>query len=41
MNIMKSSRRSGCPLFPALDGRCNLRQEDFSGDIFMEICGVA
>jgi segregation and condensation protein A len=25
-------------LFLALDGRCNLRQEEFFGDIFVQIC---
>jgi segregation and condensation protein A len=28
-------------LFLALDGRCNLRQEEFFGDIFVQICRVA
>jgi segregation and condensation protein A len=28
-------------LFLALDGRCNLRQEEFFGDIFVRICRVA
>jgi len=27
-------------LFLALDGRCNLRQEEFFGDIFVQICRV-
>jgi len=28
-------------LFLALDGRCNLRQEEFYGDIFVQICRAA
>ena len=28
-------------LFLALDGRCNLRQEEFFGDIFVQICRAA
>jgi len=27
-------------LFLALDGRCTLRQEDFYGDIWVQICRV-
>jgi hypothetical protein len=41
MNILNYSWRSAPASILALDGRCNLRQEEFFGDIFVRICRAA